>query len=207
MSEDAAFTRKLFSGPCEFIAGAAELDALPASQLPEVAFVGRSNVGKSSLINALTGRTGLARVSRTPGRTRQINLFRLGGALVLADLPGYGFARVSKAEAAHWNALITGYLHTRKTLRRVILLLDARRGIMTSDEEAMRLLDGAAVSYQLVLTKTDALKSAEMRSVMENVAEIAAVRPAALAGIVATSARASLGIPELHQSLAELAAG
>jgi GTP-binding protein len=207
MSEDAAFTRKLFSGPCEFIAGAAELDALPASQLPEVAFVGRSNVGKSSLINALTGRTSLARVSRTPGRTRQINLFRLGGALVLADLPGYGFARVSKAEAAHWNALITGYLHTRKTLRRVILLLDARRGIMTSDEEAMRLLDGAAVSYQLVLTKTDALKSAEMRSVMENVAEIAAVRPAALAGIVATSARASLGIPELRQSLAELAAG
>jgi len=207
MSEDAAFTRKLFSGPCEFIAGAAELDALPASQLPEVAFVGRSNVGKSSLINALTGRTSLARVSRTPGRTRQINLFRLGGALVLADLPGYGFARVSKAEAAHWNALITGYLHTRKTLRRVILLLDARRGIMTSDEKAMRLLDDAAVSYQLVLTKTDALKSAEMRSVMENVAEIAAVRPAALAGIVATSARASLGIPELRQSLAELAAG
>ena len=207
MSVDAAFTRKLFGGPCEFIAGAAELDALPASQLPEVAFVGRSNVGKSSLINALTGRTGLARVSRTPGRTRQINLFRLGDALVLADLPGYGFARVSKAEAAHWNALITGYLHTRKTLRRVILLLDARRGIMTSDEEAMRLLDGAAVSYQLVLTKTDALKSAEMRSVMENVADIAAVHPAALAGIVATSARASLGIPELRQSLAELAAG
>jgi len=146
-------------------------------------------------------------VSRTPGRTRQINLFRLGDALALADLPGYGFARVSKAEAAHWNALITGYLHTRKTLRRVILLLDARRGIMTSDEEAMRLLDGAAVSYQLVLTKTDALKSAEMRSVMEDVAEIAAVHPAALAGIVATSARASLGIPELRQSLAELAAG
>jgi GTP-binding protein len=207
MSADAAFARKLFSGPCEFIAGAAELDVLPASRLPEVAFVGRSNVGKSSLINALTGRTSLARVSRTPGRTRQINLFRLSDALVLADLPGYGFARVSKAEAAHWNALITGYLHTRKTLRKVIVLLDARRGIMTSDEEAMRLLDGAAVSYQLVLTKTDALKAAEIQSVMMNVAEIAARRPAALAGIIATSARASLGIPELRRSLAELAAG
>ncbi|HEX3945724.1 MAG TPA: ribosome biogenesis GTP-binding protein YihA/YsxC [Rhizomicrobium sp.] len=206
MSVDAAFARKLFSGPCEFIAGAAELDALPASQLPEVAFVGRSNVGKSSLINALTGRTSLARVSRTPGRTRQINLFRLGDTLVLADLPGYGFARVSKTEAAHWNALITGYLHIRRTLRRVILLLDARRGIMTSDEEAMRLLDGAAVSYQLVLTKTDALKATEIQSVMANVAEIVARHPAALAGIIATSARASLGIPELRQSLAELAA-
>jgi GTP-binding protein len=205
MTADAAFARKLFSGPCEFVAGAMSLDALPESGLPEAAFVGRSNVGKSNLINALTGRTSLARVSHTPGRTRQINLFRLRDVLVLADLPGYGFARVSKAETAHWNALITGYLHTRHTLRRVVLLLDARRGIMASDKEAMGLLDGAAVSYQLVLTKADAVKVPELARVAEQVQNVASQHPAALAGVIATSARSSLGIAELRQSLAELA--
>ncbi|HEX3654072.1 MAG TPA: ribosome biogenesis GTP-binding protein YihA/YsxC [Rhizomicrobium sp.] len=205
MTADASFARKLFSGSCEFVAGAMSLDALPETGLPEVAFVGRSNAGKSSLINALTGRTSLARVSHTPGRTRQINLFRLRDVLVLADLPGYGFARVSKVETAHWNALITGYLHTRHTLRRVVLLLDARRGIMASDKEAMGLLDGAAVSYQLVLTKADALKPAALEQVMANVHGNVALHPAALAGVIATSARSSLGIAELRQSLAELA--
>jgi GTP-binding protein len=205
MSADAAFARKLFSGPCEFVAGAMSLDALPETRLPEVAFAGRSNAGKSSLINALTGRTKLARISHTPGRTRQINLFRLRDALVLADLPGYGFARVSKVEAAHWNALITGYLHARHALRRAVLLLDARRGIMTSDKEVMSLLDGAAVSYQLVLTKADAVKAAELKRVIEEVQSSASQHPAALAGIIATSARSSLGIAELRESLAELA--
>jgi len=133
-------------------------------------------------------------------------LFRLRDALVLADLPGYGFARVSKAEAAHWNALITGYLHTRQTLRRVVLLLDARRGIMPSDKEAMALLDAAAVSYQLVLTKADALRAAERERVTAEVQTVASQHPAALAGIIATSARSSLGIAEMRQSLAELAA-
>ncbi len=205
MTADAAFARKLFSGPCEFVAGAMSLDALPETGLPEVAFVGRSNAGKSSLINALTGRTSLARVSHTPGRTRQINLFRLRDALVLADLPGYGFSRISKAEAAHWDSLITGYLHTRRTLRCVVLLLDARRGIMTSDKEAMTLLDEAAVSHQLVLTKTDALKAAELQRVTAEVQTVVSQHPAALAAIIVTSARSSFGIAELRQSLAELA--
>src|ERR1041385_8926983 len=122
MSNEAEFARKLFAGPCEFVAGAGSLDVLPASDLAEVAFVGRSNVGKSSLINAILGRAGLARVSNTPGRTRQINLFRLRARLMLADLPGYGFARISKAESLAWNDLIRGYLESRRNLRRVVLL-------------------------------------------------------------------------------------
>jgi GTP-binding protein len=198
--------RKLFAGPCEFVAGAASLDALPESDLPEVAFVGRSNVGKSSLINALVGRIGLARVSRTPGRTRQINLFRIRDALMLADLPGYGFARVSKAEARSWNELIQSYLKTRKTLRRVVLLLDARRGVMASDEDVMRLLDEAAVAFNAVLTKADALKSPEMRRVCVAVTSTLERHPPALPNVIVTSARTAAGIPQLREALAQLSA-
>src|SRR5580765_2473094 len=145
--------RKLFAGPCEFVWGVQKTgDALPPGNLPEVAFIGRSNAGKSSLVNALTGRKTLARVSQTPGATRQINFFDLGGTLMLADLPGYGFAKVSKTEADSWQEMIFAYLRRRARLRRVLLLIDARRGVMDSDRQVMTLLDQAAVSYGLVLT-------------------------------------------------------
>ena len=206
MPADAEFAHKLFSGPCEFVAGAVTLEALPNFGLPEVAFVGRSNVGKSSLINALVNRKDLARVSNTPGRTRQINLFRLRDQLLLADLPGYGFARVSKAETAAWNSLIAAYLHTRRNLRRVMLLLDARRGMMDSDRQVMGLLDDAAIAYQVVLTKADAPKPEELTAVDRAVAKHSAQHPAALAEIVATSAESKLGLPELRLALAQLAA-
>src|SRR5215471_1150167 len=149
--------RLLFAQACEFMRGAARLEDIPSTKLPEVAFVGRSNVGKSSLVNALTGRKTLARVSNTPGRTREINFFRLGGRLMLADLPGYGYARVSKADSAKWTELIFAYLSGRPNLRRVVLLIDSRRGPLPQDVEVMDLLDQAAVSYQLVLTKVDKL--------------------------------------------------
>jgi GTP-binding protein len=206
MTVNAEFARKLFSGACEFVAGAADFAALPELALPEIAFVGRSNVGKSSLINALTNRRKLARVSHTPGRTRQINLFRLRDSLMLADLPGYGFARVSKAETAQWNALISGYLRQRRNLRQVILLIDSRRSVMESDEQVIAFLDSAAVSYQFVLTKADAVTTTELKSVTDTVSQIAAKHPAALPGVIATSAKTSAGITELRLALAELAA-
>ena len=206
MPANAEFARKLFSGACEFVAGAAELTALPEFALPEMAFVGRSNVGKSSLINALTNRTSLARVSHTPGRTRQINLFRLRDSLMLADLPGYGFARVSKAEAAQWNVLISGYLRERRNLRRVILLIDSRRSLMESDEQVIAFLDSSAVSYQFVLTKADAVSPTELKSVTDTVLEIAAKHPAALPAVIPSSAKTGAGISELRLALAELAA-
>jgi len=205
MSGDTEAARKLFTGPCEFIAGAASLDALPERRLPEVAFVGRSNVGKSSLINALTGRGNLARVSNTPGRTRQINLFALRDRLMLADLPGYGFAKISKAEARSWNELILGYLHMRKMLRRIVLLIDARRGVMESDEAAMSLLDRAAVPVQTVLTKADKLKADELAGVKDNVAGALTAHPVVLSNVMATSAESGAGIPELRALLADLA--
>src|SRR4051812_30215243 len=155
LAELSEYGRLLFAQECEFLRGAASLTDIPAPALPEVAFVGRSNVGKSSLVNALTGRKTLARVSNTPGRTREINFFRLGERLMLADLPGYGYARVSKADSARWTELIFAYLRGRPNLRRAVLLIDSRRGLLSNDVEVMDLLDRAAVSYQLVLTKTD----------------------------------------------------
>jgi GTP-binding protein len=206
MAADKEFGRKLFSDACEFVAGAPNLDALPSSHLPEVAFLGRSNVGKSSLINALVGRTGLARVSNTPGRTRQINLFQLGDRLMLADLPGYGFAHVSKSESFAWNGLIRAYLGSRRNLRCVVLLIDARRGIMETDQAVMRLLDTAAVPYQLGLTKAELVKPAEKEAVIGTVAEAIESHPAALPTIIATDAKRGSGIAELRKSLAQLAA-
>src|ERR1700749_4094301 len=158
-AEEAA--RKLFAGPCDFVWGATSAEQLPPEKLNEVAFVGRSNAGKSSLVNALTGRKSLARVSQTPGATRQINFFNLADRLMLVDLPGYGFAKRSKTEAEAWQGMIFAYLRGRARLRRVALLIDARRGVMDSDIQVMDLLDRAAVSYGLVLTKADELKAAE----------------------------------------------
>src|SRR5215469_6879054 len=159
LAEEAA--RKLFAGPCDFIWGATTAQDLPPEKLNEIAFVGRSNAGKSSLINALTGRKSLARVSQTPGATRQINFFNLADRLMLVDLPGYGFAKRSKSEAEQWQEMIFSYLRRRARLRRVALLIDARRGVMDSDLQVMTLLDQAAVSYGLVLTKADELAAGE----------------------------------------------
>jgi len=197
--------RLLFAKPCEFVLGAARLDHIPKSRLPEVAFAGRSNVGKSSLVNALTGRKTLARVSNTPGRTREINFFRLDDTLMLADLPGYGFARASKAQSEQWGALIFEYLRGRPTLRRVILLIDARRGLLKNDVEVMTLLDRAAVSYQLVLTKTDKLKPSELAAITARVDSESRTHGAAHPHIIATSAVEGTGIPELRAELAALA--
>jgi len=197
--------RKLFAGACDFVWGATSAENFPPDKLNEVAFVGRSNAGKSSLVNALTGRKSLARVSQTPGATRQINFFDLGGRLMLVDLPGYGFAKRSKAESESWQEMIFAYLRRRARLRRVLLLIDARRGVMDADRQVMTLLDKAAVSYGLVLTKADELKDAAHATVLAAVGQEAAKHTAALAEIQLTSALAGDGIPALRTHLAALA--
>src|SRR5437667_2685837 len=159
--------RRFFAREARFIAGAAQSSALPAEGLPEIAFAGRSNVGKSSLVNALTGRRTLARTSNTPGRTRQINFFDLGGRLILVDLPGYGYAEASKSAIKDWTHLVRHYLRSRAALRRVCLLLDSRHGVKEPDRLLMNMLDDAGVSYQVVLTKTDKSGAGELARVLE----------------------------------------
>jgi GTP-binding protein len=197
--------RLLFARECRFVAGATNEEILPAATLPEVAFAGRSNVGKSSLVNALTGRNTLARVSHTPGRTQQINFFDLAGRLMLVDLPGFGFAKVSKTRVRGWTGLIFLYLRGRATLRRVCLLADSRHGLKEVDREFMKQLDAAAVSYQVVLTKADKLKPEELAARRADIAREIAGHVGAHPEIVATSAHAGLGIPELRAHLAALA--
>jgi GTP-binding protein len=194
--------RKLFAQECRFVIGVAKAAQLPEPVRPEIGFAGRSNVGKSSLLNVLTGRNSLARVSGTPGATRQLNFFDLGGRAYLVDLPGYGFARAGKHDIAEWNALIRAYLRGRANLRRLCLLIDARRGIGDPDRAIMALLDEAAQSYQLVLTKNDKLPAPAM-------AEVIAALEAEIAGhgachpeVIATSAETGAGIPELRAALA-----
>jgi len=198
--------RKLFAGPCDFFWAASTPDNLPPPSQPEIAFVGRSNAGKSSLVNALTGRKTLARVSHTPGRTRQINFFHLGDKLVLADLPGYGYARASKSLAEEWQSLIFAYLRGRANLSRVALLVDARRGLMDTDRAAMGLLDQAAVSYAVVLTKIDQLSPALRAKAQAETADEARRHTAAYPEIFATSALKALGLDPLKAHLAALAA-
>jgi GTP-binding protein len=198
--------RKLFAGACDFTAGAMTAEQLPLPGLPEIAFAGRSNVGKSSLINALTGRKALARISATPGRTQQINFFDLGGRLVLADLPGYGYARASKSRARAWTRLVTLYLRGRPSLRRVLLLIDARRGIGDGDRDVMAALDDAAVNYQLVLTKADKTEVRELAALAGEITIEIAKRPAAHPDLVVTSARTGTGIAGLRALIAGLAA-
>lgn len=205
MSDLEEAARKMFAGPCEFVWGATSAQNLPPERLNEVAFVGRSNAGKSSLINALTGRKSLARVSQTPGATRQINFFNLANRLMLVDLPGYGFAKRSKVEAQQWQEMIFSYLRCRARLRRVALLIDGRRGVMQSDIEVMDLLDQCAVSYGLVLTKTDALQPAERAQALEKAVSQARLHTAALADVTLTSALAGEGISSLRTQLAALA--
>jgi GTP-binding protein len=198
--------RKLFALPCSFVAGAATEDAIPPDTLPEIALIGRSNVGKSSLVNALTGQNALARISRTPGRTRQINFFDLGGRLMLVDLPGYGYAEAPKGEIKRWTGLIERYLKGRASLRRVLLLIDARFGIKPPDEPLMKLMDKAAVSYQAVLTKADAASPAVVAALQPQLAAQLARHPAAHPEIHLTSAREDFGIAPLRAALAALAA-
>jgi GTP-binding protein len=198
-------SRKLFAGPCEFIWGTSDAASLPPATLPEVAFVGRSNVGKSSLINALTNRRALARVSQTPGRTREINFFRLGESLMLVDLPGYGYAKASKAMSAQWQQLIFAYLRGRPTLRRVVLLIDARRGILESDAEAMTLLDRAAVSFALVLTKADELSTSQIDAAVAAAAAESRRHAAAFPETVAVSAHSRAGLDSLRAHVARVA--
>jgi GTP-binding protein len=197
--------RLLFAAECRFVAGATNPGILPPVGLPEVAFAGRSNVGKSSLINALTGRTTLARISNTPGRTQQINFFSLGDRLMLVDMPGYGYAKASRKDVKEWQGLATLYLKGRPSLQRVLLLVDARQGLKESDERVMTQLDESAQSYQVVLTKVDKLKPAALKDLRDKVAARAARHPAAHPEIVATSSLTGEGISTLRALLAALA--
>jgi GTP-binding protein len=198
--------RLLFARECRFIAGAPSLEAVPPETLPEIAFAGRSNVGKSSLLNALTGRTTLARVSHTPGRTRQLNFFELGERLMLVDLPGYGYAEAPKGEIKRWTGLIKLYLRGRATLRRVVLLIDARHGVKEPDRPLMTMLDEAAVSFQLVLTKCDKVKPGDLKRCLARTGAELAKHVAAHPEIAVTSAHAATGIAELRATIAALAA-
>jgi GTP-binding protein len=196
--------RKLFASECRFFHGAQRLDQVPPLAGNEIAFAGRSNVGKSSLLNALTGRNALARISSEPGRTRQLNFFDLGGRLTLVDMPGYGYARASKTIKADWQGMMFDYLRGRPTLVRVMLLLDSRIEIKQSDRDVMTLLDRAAVTYQIVLTKADGLKPAGVTRKQEEVRQLVRAHPAAFPEIATTSAETGLGVPELRAVLARL---
>jgi len=197
--------RLLFAKECTFVAGAATLAMLPDLPLNEVAFAGRSNVGKSSLINALTNRNTLARTSNTPGRTQQINFFDLGGELYLVDLPGHGYAKASKEKIAAWTDVVNTYLQGRAKLRRVCLLIDCRHGLKDVDREIMSMLDVAAVNYQIILTKIDKTKKADLDKIIEKTKGELAKRPAAHPNILLTSSAKGLGIEELRAELASLA--
>jgi GTP-binding protein len=197
--------RKLFAGPVDFVKGVVAMDGLPPADRAEVCFAGRSNVGKSSLINALTGRKGLARASNTPGRTQEINYFALGEAHYLVDLPGYGFANAPVKLVAQWQALMKAYLSGRATLRRAFVLIDARHGVKPVDEEIMALLDRAAVTFQAVLTKADKVKEKDRAAVLAQVRGKLAAHPAAFPEIILTSSETGHGLATLRAVIAGIA--
>lgn len=199
--------RKLFASPCEFIWAAATPGGLPPLGPTEIAFLGRSNVGKSSLLNALTGRKALARTSRTPGRTQELNFFDLGGPparLRLVDMPGYGYAAVSKEKIAHWTGVMHDYLRGRPTLARAYVLVDGRHGLKTVDAEMFEILDKAAVSYQVVLTKKDDVKLSTRSDVLEQTILGVRKRVAAFPDVVFTSSESGEGIPDLRAGVERL---
>lgn len=193
---------RLFSGTCDFVLGVAELGQLPADTMNEVAFAGRSNVGKSSLINAITGRTTLARTSHTPGRTQQLNYFNMAGQIYLVDMPGYGYAQVSKTVRKDWHKLIRSYLSGRASLRCVMILVDSRHGLKDSDLELMKILDETAVSYRIILTKTDKIKSAEREKHIKTITEKLKKHAAAHPIITLTSAHKKGGIDIMRAIIA-----
>jgi GTP-binding protein len=199
--------RVTFARPVAFMMGAAKIEQLPAADLPEIAFAGRSNVGKSSLINGLLNRKDLARASGEPGRTREVNFFVLDERIRLVDLPGYGFARASRTVATQFQDLGRAYLRGRPNLKRVFLLIDCRHGLKGPDGEALDALDEAAVSYQIVLTKADKLKPAEIDAQVAATLTAVSRRPAAFPRVVAVSAWSGHGLPELRAEAATAAGG
>lgn len=196
--------RKLFAGGADFLKGVVAMDGLPPADRTEVCFAGRSNVGKSTLINALTGRRHLARASNTPGRTQELNFFMLGESHYLVDLPGYGFANAPKKVVDGWQRLLRAYLAGRTTLRRAFVLIDARHGAKAVDEEILELLDKAAVPFQIVLTKADKIKAAELEAVLDQVRGAARRHPAAYPELVVTSSEKGRGIDDLRAIIATL---
>jgi GTP-binding protein len=205
--EAAERARKLFAGPIEFLKSAPGLQFLPDPDVPEIAFAGRSNVGKSSLLNALTNRKGLARTSNTPGRTQELNFFDVGQPLRirLVDMPGYGFAEAPKDMVRRWRHLVNDYLRGRAVLKRALVLVDSRHGLKPPDREIMEMLDTAAVNYQLVLTKADKVKSAELSATLERTADEARKHSAAYPEIFTTSSETGTGIAELRTAIVEAA--
>ncbi|HEY7231433.1 MAG TPA: ribosome biogenesis GTP-binding protein YihA/YsxC [Pseudolabrys sp.] len=196
--------RRLFAGDWRFVAAAGSPASLPPMKGVEIAFAGRSNVGKSSLINALTGRKNLARISRTPGRTQELVFFTGAEGLNIVDMPGYGYAAAAKTKIATWTALIEAFLRGRSNLARVYVLVDARHGLKATDEPALDILGQTAVSHQIVLTKCDELKPADLASRVADVESALTRRPAAFPAIVTTSSRDGTGIPELRAAIARL---
>jgi len=199
--------RKLFAGPIDFLKSAPGLQYLPNAEYPEIAFAGRSNVGKSSLLNALANRKALARTSNTPGRTQELNFFDVGRPprIRLVDMPGYGFAEAPKDMVKRWRFLVNDYLRGRAVLKRALILVDSRHGLKPVDQEVMRMLDSAAVGYHLVLTKADKVKKSALEEVFANTRTVAATHPAAHPLIIATSSETGMGIAELRTLILEAA--
>lgn len=198
--------RRLFARPVRFLLGVVRHDQLPEADLPEIAFAGRSNVGKSSLLNALVNRRDLARTSNTPGRTQELNFFDLGGEVRLVDLPGYGFAKAPKDRVERWQRLLRDYLRGRPNLARVLVLIDARHGVKANDRETMELLAESAVPFSIVLTKCDLLRPRDLEARIAATRDFALARQGAVPEVFPTSARTGLGIPELRAALATLLA-